>query len=161
LPKSSAGYFGIRDFELYLLEGSTQNQADIDMTSQDWTYTAWGGNAFTTTQGWTIVGGTKNTAYNDYISNCGSDKMVGGINVFSSGSSLVNTITLSPHYYITVKVEFFKLGTWSANDIFTLTIDGNVAITWTYPGVNSNEVELCGSTGATSSEQIVDLSGGA
>lgn len=47
--------WGIRDFEIFLEDGTIADADDLNMTSGNWWYTAWGGNNFSDTDGWTVT----------------------------------------------------------------------------------------------------------
>jgi hypothetical protein len=72
--------WGIRDFKLFLEDGTNQTEDDINMTDTLWAITNWASNSFTDLEGWTIV----KPYSSPYTQWCGAQKMVGGYNILGA-----------------------------------------------------------------------------
>ena len=92
---------------------------DANVVNGQWYYTAFSWNLFTTNEGWAVV----KPYSSPYIQNCGVTKVFGGYNILGSGSSLVKSVVLPPHYKMKIKLKFFKIDSWD-DEFFRIYVDG-------------------------------------
>lgn len=100
-------------------------------------YEAFMTNSFTELDSWTAF----NAQSTQYITSCGSDRMVGGYGVFGAQAVVAKQLLLPPHYKVSIKFKLYKIDNW-ANNFFFLYVDGVQLIK--QQSFNAEGTQLCG-----------------
>ncbi|CAD8164368.1 unnamed protein product [Paramecium octaurelia] len=110
--------------------------------------------SFTTTNiinedGWTVTGGQP------LATTCNGINLFGGYNVFGANTSVSKIFSLPPHYYIYLKIQFWKIDTWLYKNVF-LFGDGQIA--WNKLFYTQDGTDLCGQNGLDSHDYYTNFS---
>ncbi|CAD8114331.1 unnamed protein product [Paramecium sonneborni] len=81
-------------------------------------------------------------AYGNF-SDCDGTQIFGGFNTFGMGTKVMKLIQLPPHFYVQIKMKFWKIDTWD-NEYFNINIDGAQAFSQQYQSISS--ISECGNS---------------
>jgi hypothetical protein len=108
---SSDESWGIRDLYIYTDSGNPESNPS------KLAYRAFTEDKFKEAKGWT------HPSTSNPISTCGNQNIFGGYGAFGAGALTAATISLEPHYELTMSFTLFKIDSWD-NEIFLVYADG-------------------------------------